>query len=257
MSNPGIIAVRKPVGATPLQMIDHLKKQEPELANMTLGYAGRLDPMADGVLLILCGDTNLQRKQLEKLPKVYRCEALFGFQTDTYDLLGLLTNTPKAEKIDLERIRERIRTMTGEQIQEYPPYSSPRVKGHPLFWWARSGRLNEITVPSKKIDVKSFEIHGERVLTSRQLLDEIMERLGTITGEFRQEQIKNNWRQWFTDNPNNTFSLIQFEIHCSTGTYIRSLLHELGKKYGPGALAFSITRIAVGDYTIVNARSLD
>src|SRR5690348_16589190 len=73
-------------------MVVALKKQFPELATSRIGYAGRLDPMAEGLLLLLVGDENKQRVSYEKLAKVYSVELLFGFATDSHDILGLITD---------------------------------------------------------------------------------------------------------------------------------------------------------------------
>lgn len=53
-----IISIYKPVGKTPLQMVEELRKRFPDIANEKLGFAGRLDPMAEGLLLVLIGEEN-------------------------------------------------------------------------------------------------------------------------------------------------------------------------------------------------------
>jgi len=46
------------------------------------------------------------------------------------------------------------------------------------------------------------------------------------------------------------FSIFHFRISCSSGTYIRSLVHELGQMLGCGGTTLSINRRAVGPYTV-------
>jgi tRNA pseudouridine55 synthase len=52
-------------------------------------------------------------------------------------------------------------------------------------------------------------------------------------------------------------SIARFVIECSSGTYIRSLAHEMGEKLGCGAHLAEITRTAVGEFSIEQAISLE
>lgn len=51
--------------------------------------------------------------------------------------------------------------------------------------------------------------------------------------------------------------LLKFEVHCSKGTYIRSLAHDLGKNLQNGGYLSELRRISVGSYHINQARTLD
>jgi tRNA pseudouridine55 synthase len=50
---------------------------------------------------------------------------------------------------------------------------------------------------------------------------------------------------------------VEFEVHCSKGTYIRSLAHDLGEQLGCGAHLAALTRIASGPFTLDEAHALD
>jgi tRNA pseudouridine55 synthase len=52
-------------------------------------------------------------------------------------------------------------------------------------------------------------------------------------------------------------SIARFVIECSSGTYIRSLAHELGQKLGCGAHLAEITRTAVGEFSLEQAITLE
>jgi tRNA pseudouridine55 synthase len=49
----------------------------------------------------------------------------------------------------------------------------------------------------------------------------------------------------------------RFVVECSSGTYIRSLAHEMGQQLGCGAHLAEITRTAVGEFSIEQANELD
>lgn len=55
----------------------------------------------------------------------------------------------------------------------------------------------------------------------------------------------------------NRFPEIDFEVHCSKGTYIRSLVHDFGKALNNGAVLTSLRRTAIGQYNIADAWKLD
>ena len=82
--------IHKAVGQTPLEAIEQLRIQTPELYQVKLSYAGRLDPLAEGVLLVLVGEANKERDAYLGLDKVYEFEMVLGVRTDSYDLLGLV-----------------------------------------------------------------------------------------------------------------------------------------------------------------------
>lgn len=50
---------------------------------------------------------------------------------------------------------------------------------------------------------------------------------------------------------------LEIDIHCSKGTYVRSLAHDLGAKLGCGAHLSALTRTASGQFTLENAIALD
>ena len=61
-----VLLLKKKVGETPLEIISEFKKNNLEYQNQKLGYAGRLDPMAEGLLLVLIGEECKKRKEYEK-----------------------------------------------------------------------------------------------------------------------------------------------------------------------------------------------
>ena len=84
--------IYKKVGQTPLEALEVLRKKKKLSLSAKLSYAGRLDPMASGVLLILQGATQTQREKYLSLDKKYRAKILLGFGSDSFDLLGLPTH---------------------------------------------------------------------------------------------------------------------------------------------------------------------
>ena len=50
---------------------------------------------------------------------------------------------------------------------------------------------------------------------------------------------------------------VDFSIHCSKGTYVRSLAQDIGAKLGCGACIVKIRRIGIGSFSINDAIKLD
>lgn len=251
-----VVPTYKPEGLTPLQLIDQFRKQFPQYETVKISPAGRLDPMAEGLMLLLIGDANKKRQEFLPLPKTYEFSILFGVTTDTFDVLGEITATdfPYQEDQLKQSVEDVIPTFRGKKQQTYPPYSSKPVNGKPLFAWARENALKGLELPRKEIEI--FELSAiaweERSLTNLQ--DEIVHRIEKVSGDFRQAEILRSWQN-LSQRPQ-TLLLLSCKATVSSGTYIRGLCHELGQVVGVGGLAYTINRTQIGDYSLEDAISL-
>ena len=50
---------------------------------------------------------------------------------------------------------------------------------------------------------------------------------------------------------------IRIRVHCSSGTYLRAIAHELGQAAGVGAHLSALRRLRAGDFSIERAHTLD
>lgn len=222
-----ILKLYKNLGETPLQCLERFRAENSEYEDVPMTYAGRLDPMAEGLLIVLTGEECKKKDDYLGLDKEYIFEVLLGFQTDTYDILGI----PKiGEKKDFD-----IKSFIGKRIQEYPAYSSR------TFQMARDGV--DFEPPTKEIEVFDIEMLEEREIGREVLLSEILERIDLVHGDFRQEEIKSAWKN-ILENAPEKFQIAKFKINCSSGTYVRSICHQMG------GIAYSIKRTRVGGYEI-------
>lgn len=246
-----LIPIHKFEGETPLETIKRFMSNNPDYSKTKLGYAGRLDPMAKGLLLLLADEENLHRKNYERLPKTYRFEVLLGVATDSYDILGLITQSKLGPLFSADKLDKTAQTFVGSFNQPYPPYSAPRIRGKPLFWWARENRLNEITIPSKQIEIYNIHFESLSSKSADELQKEIPHRISKVKGTFRQKEILHKWNAFLNENSQNNFQLATLTANCSSGTYIRSISNELGLKLGIPSLAYTIERTSIGEYSLV------
>lgn len=246
-----MIIIHKPSGLTPLQAIEQYKNTHPELRDEVISYAGRLDPMAEGQLLLLIGaEENKHRRQYEKLDKTYEFEILVGFSTDTYDIMGMITFMSLREAEGAEAISSNVmNSLIGTHTFPYPPYSSKYVKGHPLYWYAKRNLLNTITIPTQTVTIYTAEVLSKRIVSSQELLASMEQRLRIVQGNFRQEEILIQWQKIFTSSTHSpihqTYPVITCNITCSSGTYIRSIVHYLSQQLNIPLLAFTIKRTSI------------
>jgi len=261
-----VIILNKKEGETPLEALEYFRKKNREYENTPMTYAGRLDPMASGVLLILVGEETKKKEKYLAFDKEYDFEVLFGFATDTYDILGKATNTPLRRKrlrsgVDgvvlkkelEEKIRENLKYFTGGFTQKYPIYSSKTVKGKALFQYARSGE--KIKLPSREVFVKELRLLKLKKINNKKLFENIERRIKKVKGDFRQKETLEIWhKKLLGENTQKQkqkdFFIASFKIKCSSGTYMRVIANSLGEKMNMGALAFSIKRTKVGRYTL-------
>lgn len=248
-----IIVIYKKRGETPLECLDRLRKEKPEFKDELLSYAGRLDPMAEGALLVLIGDKNKEREKYLNLEKEYVFDVLFGFSADSYDILGKLTDAVTKtthKRIDVKKILNVVSDWCKKTTQKYPPYSSKTIEGKPLFEWAREGKLNQIEIPKHKIKIFKAGIVGIRTITAEELWNQLDTDIESVNGDFRQKEIRDCWWENLRPLYGEVFDVVTITVQCSSGTYMRSLADELGKMVGIPALAFKIIRTRVGKYTI-------
>lgn len=249
-----IVPVYKPEGMTPSQLITLFRKRYPLFAQEKISPAGRLDPMAEGLLLLLVGNANKKRDNFLRLNKTYTFTILFGITTDTYDILGKIhhtTNEYSASSI-IRQLPELLAKMKGTQHQTYPPFSSKTLNGKPLFSYARAGQLDNVVLPQKEIAIEDITLQGQSFVEKQKLLEEVLSRIAAVNGDFRQDDIVKKWQVTLPSLPD-TLLLADCMAEVSSGTYIRSLCHSLGEKLGCGAIAYSIKRTTIGKYSLRHA----
>lgn len=252
-----VLNIYKPPGLTPLETINRFREQNPAYQDLKMSYAGRLDPLAEGVLIVVAGTGIKEREQLMRLDKAYEAEILLGFETDTYDILGM--PHPKAEKNlrpTQRRIKEALNALEGEHTMPFPPYSGYKVDGKGLFWWARRGRLDEIEIPEREMNFQRIALQNTTTASGQTLWSEIQKRVKRVTGDFRQNEILAQWEQ-LLKNDKQQYTLINISVETGSGAYVRSLAHYFGLQLETGAALFALRRTRVGPYTIENSIILD
>lgn len=259
MNLPRYITLEKKVGETPLSCAEAWRKTNDISTDVPLAYAGRLDPMASGKLLVLIGEECKQQEAYHGLDKAYDFSVLLGIGSDTHDVLGrLIPNTSDIAPTEEEIIRSAER-LIGDIELPYPLFSAKTVQGKPLHTWTLENRLDEITIPTKKSTVFSLDLTRVEQKSREEVCDEALSKIETIPpvtearkalgNDFRRADVRQDWN---TVKQNSTLSdkytVAHFHCIASSGTYMRTLAHVIGQNLHTKGLAWHIHRTEMGMY---------
>lgn len=253
------VVLEKTVGQTPLECAELWRKSHPEFTGVPLSYAGRLDPMASGKLLVLIGDECKKQSEYHGLDKRYEFSVLFGVGSDTGDVLGRLRFSEVIPTPTHASLTSAARTLTGNISLPYPHFSSKTVRGKPLHVWTLEGRLGEITIPTQTSTVYALRLKNVITKTRAEIYSEVSTKIETVTPvtdeskalgrDFRRTDVRADWKK-FLENGLSTdhFTIATFVCTASSGTYMRSLAEEITKLHSIVGLAYHIHRSKIGRY---------
>lgn len=242
-----IICYEKKYGETLAVMLDRFKSEYPEHQEQKITYAGRLDPMASGLVILLTGDDVHRKEEFLKQNKVYEVEFILGVETDTYDILGrMLSQDSHSETITQKFLDD----FTGLFKQPYPAFSSKTVEGKPLFQWFREGLIDTIEIPTNMVEITRIELLEDRTISIDDFKSALMKVIQGVLGDFRQEAILQDWQGYFSNLNQLHVNIHKIRVEASSGTYMRSLVHRIGQQVGSGAVSVHIKRVSIGDFSL-------
>lgn len=219
MELPSLLLIDKPLGITSMDVIRRLRRV---LGVKKMGHAGTLDPLATGLMLIGVGPGTKQLTSLIKLDKEYVAEVRIGEQRTTGDLEGEIVAEKIVTDLGEEKVREQLDSMIGTLTLPVSAYSAIKVDGVPMYKRARKAEAKgEVVteVPVRDMVIKEAELLSYETADGRAV------------------------------------ATIRFAV--GSGTYIRSLAEELGRRLGYPATLQALRRTQVGDFRIEDARTIE
>ncbi len=204
-----IILLNKNKGISSFKIINKLKW----LLNANkVGHAGTLDPLAEGLMVVMLNGATKFSDYLMKKDKEYYVEFELGYETDTYDSEGEVIKKFNGNiNLSKEKIEKIVNEFLGDIEQVPPMYSAIKINGEKLYNLARKGL--EIERESRKVKIyyiKDIE-YNEKI------------------------------------------NKISFTTGVSSGTYIRSLVHDIGEKIGVYATMTKLIRTKIDEYNLEDA----
>jgi len=233
----GLLAVNKPLEWTSQDVVGYirrmlerdarergapvmkLKKRGNKKLMIRVGHGGTLDPLATGVLVIGVGKGTKQLQQYLNGNKRYTASAELGYETTTLDLEGNITKSVPWEQIsDSIEIKslEAILPQFKGTIQQVPPmFSAIKKNGKKLYEMARKGVTEEdMTIPPREVQIHQLDLLPD------------------------------------TDNDKKGLPHFYLNVECGGGTYIRSLIRDMGHSLDTYATMTSLVRTKQGPFTL-------
>ena len=183
------------------------------LGTKKIGHTGTLDPIATGVLVLPIGKALKISELMVSKDKEYIARVIIGYETDTLDVTGTKIYDKKIE-LTRDRVLNVLDRFKGKIKQQVPKYASVKVNGKKLYEYARKGI--DVELPIR--DVIIYEL---------ELISDIEEVNGYYEFDIR--------------------------VLVSKGTYIRSLIRDIGYSLGSYGTMMELRRIKQGDFTIDKA----
>lgn len=187
------------------------------LRTKKVGHTGTLDPLATGVMVVGVGKGLKVSELITGYDKVYEARVIIGYETDTLDMEG---NIVKWGRFDYTKgdIERVIREFPREYEQVVPIYSAVKVNGKRLYKSARRGDV--VDLPKRMVSIYEMDLISDV---------EVFE--------------------------NHT----EFDIRCkvSKGTYIRSLVRDIGERLGSYGTMKELRRTRQGNFGLDGAYSIE
>lgn len=245
----GIININKSPNMTSHDVVAIIRKK---LGIKKVGHTGTLDPMATGVLPVAIGNATRFIEYLDKDAKTYVAGVKLGIMTDTLDVWGeSVHDSRNINKIDFdtELIIKTIQKFKGVIEQEPPMYSAIKVDGKKLYEYAR--KEEEVEIPKRKIKIFDIEYIDKG---NKKYLEELTGIRTELTG--------------IADDPSSMIagtknirpddeSDFYIRVECSRGTYVRSLIRDIGRELGTDAVMSYLVRTKSGEFSIRDASNID
>ncbi len=199
-----------------ISSFDVIRRLRRKLGVRKMGHAGTLDPLASGLLIVGIGEGTKKLKDIIGQDKVYEAEIVLGEKRTTGDMEGEIVEEKEVNAIDEKEVQNALQSMKGSLILRIPAYSAIRRGGVPLYKKARRGE--SVAPPPRVMEIKSVEMH------------------------FVEQKEKR--------------AHVFVTLKVSSGTYIRSLAEEFGKRLNFPATLGNLRRTQVGNFSVEDAEKI-
>lgn len=206
----GFICLYKPEGITSFGAVAKVRGITGE---KKVGHLGTLDPMATGVLPVMLGGATRFLEFVPDSNKSYTAVMRLGITTDTLDITGEVLETKPVE-VSFDDVKCAAEKFKGDILQVPPMYSAIKKDGVKLYKLARAGvsvQRDPRPVTVYRLDLRNeSECFGTPLCENEYILD----------------------------------------VDCSSGTYIRTLIDDIGKELGCGAVMTKLVRTSAAGFTL-------
>lgn len=230
-----IILIDKPAGISSFGVVAKVRgRLKNEFGHkIKVGHTGTLDPFATGLLILLSGKMTKKSNEFLKLDKVYEATLKLGYTSTTGDPEGQIRKYLIEDRSEVTTENEGASPVTTGASDPCPKLST--------IEFVLNSFIGKITQTPPKFS--AIKINGQRAYK--------LARKGTdFEIPSRQVEIYN------IEILNYNYPELKIRVHCSSGTYIRTLAEDIGKALNTGAYLTALRRLKIGNYDIKNAEKL-
>ena len=175
-----------------------------------IGHAGTLDPNATGLMIIGVGVGTKKLHSYLGQNKTYEAEILLGIQTDSGDITGAIVNKENVAEIDEKKLEQILEELVGPIRLPVSKFSAKKIGGKRSYKLARTG----VDTPT------------------------ILQDMDILSATLQNHHTEND------------FYILNIVFEVSSGTYIRSIVEEIGKQLDIPATLKNLKRTHVGDFDV-------
>ena len=230
-----IILVDKPAGISSFGIVAKIRRELKEEFGhkIKVGHTGTLDPFATGLLILLSGKMTKKSNEFLKLDKIYEADLKLGFTSTTGDPEGEIQ---RYHVEDLSEVTTENEGASPVTTGASDPYPKREVVESVLQSF--TGKITQ-TPPR----FSAIKINGERAY-----------KLARKGADF--EIPSREVEIYSIEILDYSYPTLKIRCHVSSGTYIRTLAEDIGKKLGTGAYLTALRRTKIGDYHIEDAKKV-
>ena len=224
---PDLVLIDKPKGITSFDVIRRVRTQ---IGIKKIGHAGTLDPLATGLMILGVGPGTKKLTDLIKLDKDYEAHILIGERRLTGDMEGEIVESVNEVTLDPAHILVAVAGLVGTLSLPVSAYSAIKKDGVPMYKRARAAeKLGEVVteLPVRDMVVTKATVEHIEVVFA----DAVMKKISRV--------------------------LVQVNFSVGSGTYIRSLAEELGRRLGYPATLANLRRTRIGQFKIEHAKRIE
>lgn len=229
----GILLLDKPKKMTSNQALQTVKQL---FSASKVGHTGSLDPLATGLLPLCFGEATKFSQFLLNADKTYIVSACLGIKTNTGDAEGEVIESRPTSNYSVNQLETVLSAFRGTISQIPPMFSALKHKGRPLYKLARQGIVVERSP-------RTVTIHSLRLLDRNNHAD-----ISNLPKDCDPRD---------TQTMSNAKNILNLEIKCSKGTYIRTLIEDIGEALRCGAYVSDLRRLGVANFHAEQMVSLE
>lgn len=188
-----------------------------KICNEKVGHTGTLDPMATGVLPLLLGQGTKLSKYLINHDKTYIATIQLGQRTDTLDSEGNVIEEKNVDKSILDKQNVQQALKILEGKQIQIPPIYSAIKVNGKKLYEYARKGIDVEIPKREIEIYNIELLN-------------------------------------IDMENTT---IEFKVHCSKGTYIRTLCETIAENLGTIGYMKELNRTQVGQFELKQSVTIE